>query len=535
MPDSIDGVMLKKAIINASNNLVNHKKSVDDMNVFPVPDGDTGTNMAMTISSAAREVLAQDSTSVAKVADCAASAALRGARGNSGVILSQLFRGFAKGVAGKDEVNATELAAAIKSASDMAYKAVMKPTEGTILTVARAAADKAVSIAEQTPDITEFATLVVEAAKETLDKTPDMLPVLKQAGVVDAGGMGLVIIIEGVISALKGEEITIKKELEEASEKRTTPIDTDNIKFIYCTEFLITKKSLNYSIRSFTAAIERVGDSMLVIEEGELVKVHIHTNRPGYVLEQAVKIGELSGLKIDNMKIQHSETIETKPESPPKKYGIVAVASGSGLERIFSDIGVDEIVRGGQSMNPSTEDILRAVSSVNAETIFVLPNNKNIILAAQQAAEISDKNIIVIPSRTIPQGISAVLMFDEGASAEDNKKNMEEAAFSIKTGQVTFAARDSEIDGMKIKEGDIMGMEDGKITMLGTDPGDVAAKVIDNLADDGAAVITIFYGNGVKDSEAEELATKVRGKYTRCDVLSHDGGQPLYHYIISVE
>jgi DAK2 domain fusion protein YloV len=537
LPSNIDGVILKEAVINGSNNLLNNRKKVDDMNVFPVPDGDTGTNMSMTISAAAREVLSQNDSSVSKVADLIALASLRGARGNSGVILSQLFRGFAKGLGGKDSVDIPELAAAFKSAADTAYKAIMKPTEGTILTVARVAAEYAVEIAEEESDMIAFCEKVLEKAKEALDATPQMLPVLKQAGVVDAGGMGLVVILEGAIASLKGEKIeAAKTQAEDSQVKKAASVDTANIKFTYCTEFIINKHSLNYSVAPFKAAIESVGDSMLVIEDEDIVKVHIHTNRPGFVLEQAVKIGDLSDIKIDNMKIQHNETIAAEHDvGPAKKYGFIAVASGEGLEQIFKDIGVDYVVRGGQSMNPSTEDILDAVERVNAQSIFVLPNNKNIILAAEQAAKLSDKNLIVIPTKTIPQGISAVLAFDETQEPDVNVNEMKNAISYIKTGQVTFAARDSEMDGLKIKAKDIMGITENKITVLGKNSEKVALEVVKNLIDDDSAVVTLFYGSDVKEKEAESVAKELKKIYKNCDILMHYGGQPLYYYIISVE
>ena len=537
MPNYFDGIMLKNAAINASNNLANNKKFVDDMNVFPVPDGDTGTNMSMTISAAAREAMSQDSDSVSAVSDIIASASLRGARGNSGVILSQLFRGLSKGLAGKKSASITELAAAFKSASDTAYKAVMKPTEGTVLTVARVAAEYAVEIAPESEDLIAFCEAVIAKAKDTLDQTPEMLPVLKQAGVVDAGGMGLLVILEGAIASLKGETITASDAAAPAATvMRTAAIDTDDIKFTYCTEFIITKKSLNYSAAPFRAAIEDKGDSMLVIEDGEIIKVHIHTNHPGFVLEQAVKIGDLTDIKIDNMRFQHNEVnAPSAPVEPAKKYGFVSVASGGGIEQIFKDIGVDSIVHGGQSMNPSTEDILESVSAVNAENVFVLPNNKNIILAAEQAVELCEKNLIVIPTRTIPQGIGAILSFDESAEPEMNTEAMKEAAAAIKTGQVTFAARNSEIDGMKITEGDIMGMTESKIAVLGDNPEAVAKDVIEKLADNDTCVITVLYGSDVDAKNADALAEELQGIYKNLDVLMHDGGQPLYYYIISVE
>ncbi|NLB81511.1 MAG: DAK2 domain-containing protein [Clostridiaceae bacterium] len=533
MPSQIDGVLLKSAIINAANNLSNYKKTVDDMNVFPVPDGDTGTNMSMTISAAAREVMSQNGSNLSKVADSVASASLRGARGNSGVILSQLFRGFAKGVAGQSKADINAFANAVKTASDTAYKAVMKPTEGTMLTVARETAEYAVSSVGEFDDITTFVESLLDVAKRTLDKTPDMLPVLKQAGVVDAGGMGVVVIIEGFVAALKGQEIDVLETAQQAPPSAVVEhADPDKIKFIYCTEFIITKKSLNYSVQSFRAGLERIGDSMLVIEDGEIVKVHVHTNRPGHVIEQATKIGELSDIKIDNMKKQHNETIRT---APPKKSGIIAVASGEGFEQIFIDIGADSIVKGGQSMNPSTEDILSSIETVNAENIFVLPNNKNIILAAQQAADISDKNVIVIPSKTIPQGIGALLMFEENADAEHNKTEMTQALSGIKTGQVTNAVRASSVNGLEIKQGDIIGLSENDISIIGNEPNEVAMQIIQTLADDDCVVITIFFGNDITEDAANQLAENIRRLYPNCDVLLHSGGQPIYHYIVSVE
>ena len=538
MPNIIDGQILKKIIISGANNLENNKKMVDDLNVFPVPDGDTGTNMSMTINAAARELLSRDDASVSVISDFVAASSLRGARGNSGVILSQLFRGFSRGLKGMRTINTTQLAVALKAGSDTAYKAVMKPTEGTILTVARETATYAVEIAEETTDIFEFAEKVVAKARETLNKTPDMLPVLKQANVVDAGGMGLVVILEGAIATLKGVEITATNPLVyENTQKRSISIDTDNIKFMYCTEFIITKKSLNYSVTPFRAAIEQKGDSMLVIEDANIVKVHIHTNQPGYVLEQAVKIGDLSNIKIDNMKLEHSETIASEPikTEPQTEYGIVAVASGEGIEQIFADVGVDGMIKGGQSMNPSTEDILKIVDEINAKNIFVLPNNKNIILAAGQVNELTDKNVIVIPTKTIPQGIGAVLAFDGSISTEENINNMTVPITQVKTGLVTFAARDSEFDDMHIKSGDIMGMEEDKITILGDNPNDVAKQIIAKLVDKNSYVITIFYGEDIENDIAESLSNEIGALYPKCDIMVHNGGQPLYYYIISVE
>ena len=542
MIKTLDGNMLKKAFLSGANNLENNKKMVDDLNVFPVPDGDTGTNMSMTVMAAARKIPAVEENSVSKVAECIASASLRGARGNSGVISSQLFRGFYKGLGGLDEVNTVQLAAAFKSANDTAYKAVMKPTEGTILTVSRETAEYAVKVAAETEDICEFAKKVVAHAKATLDKTPDMLPVLKQAGVVDAGGMGLYVILNGCLSALEGNEIEaeVKTDVVSSGVAMSENIDTADIKFMYCTEFIINKKSASYSVASFRAAIQDKGDCMLVIDDDEVVKVHIHTNNPGFVLEKAVKLGELESIKIDNMKIQHSENIaeakvEAAPAEPAKKYGMVAVAAGEGMENIFMEIGVDKMVEGGQSMNPSTEDILRAVDSVNAETVFVFPNNKNIILAAEQVDELTEKNVVVIPTKTIPQGISALLSFDPDAETEVNRDAMLEAVALVKTGSVTFAARDSEIDGMNIKKDDIMGMEEGKITHLGSNPADVVMELLSDMADSDSSMISVFYGSDVSEEDAAELEKKINEAYPKLDCMVHNGGQPLYYYIISIE
>ncbi len=540
----IDGNVLKKAFLSGANNLENNKKMVDDLNVFPVPDGDTGTNMSMTVMAAARQIAALDTNSVSKVAEVIASASLRGARGNSGVISSQLFRGFYKGLNKLDEINSVQLAEAFKSAKETAYKAVMKPTEGTILTVARETAEYAVKIAPKTEDICEFAKLVAQYAREVLNKTPDMLPVLKQAGVVDAGGMGLVTILDGCVSALMGDEILLNDGASVSvvpSTANRTEIDTADIEFMYCTEFIIVKKN-DYSIEKFRSDISPKGDCMLVIDDDDIVKVHIHTNHPGFVLEQAVKIGEMESLKIDNMKIQHNENIaETEaevnktPAEPAKKYGMVAVAAGEGMEKIFLEIGVDRMVEGGQSMNPSTEDILKAVEAVNAENVFVFPNNKNIILAAEQVDELTEKNVIVIPTKSVPQGVGAVLAFDESFEPDDVKDTMMEAVAMVKTGSVTFAARDSEIDGLTIKENDIMGMEEGKITHLGDEPADVVMALLGDMVDDDSAMISVFYGSDVTEEQAAELEDEISEKYPKLDCMVHNGGQPLYYYIISIE
>lgn len=543
---SIDGYQLKTCIISGANNLINHKHEVDDLNVFPVPDGDTGTNMSLTIGAASSELASKDDVSISAIADYVSSASLRGARGNSGVILSQLFRGFYKGLEGADTADVPVLAKALVNAKTVAYKAVMKPTEGTILTVARESAEYAAEIADSVTDVIEFTEKVIARAKESLDNTPNILPVLKQAGVVDAGGMGVVVILEGVLAALKGEPVELKNQSDAPAKKATvrkTEIDTADIKFMYCTEFLINKKSLNASVLSFREAISPKGDCMLVIEDDDIVKVHIHTNHPGFVLEEAVKLGELTNLKIDNMKYQHNETIaeeyyeadEPDEAEPTKEFGIVSVSSGEGMNQIMKDLGVDAVVMGGQSMNPSTEDILAAVKTVPASTIYVLPNNKNIIMAAEQVDELSSKNVIVIPSKTVPQGITAILSFDPSASAEDNKEAMVEALSMVKTGSVTFAARDSEFDGFNIKEGDIMAMEEGKITNVGGTPNEAVMFLLDKMVDDSSSIISIYYGEDITAEQAGEIEKQVSEKYGDCDIMIQTGGQPLYYYIISVE
>ena len=536
MQSTINGVLLKSMIISGANNLKNNKKMVDDLNVFPVPDGDTGTNMSMTVCAASKELLSCESESVSDVAKIAASASLRGARGNSGVIMSQLFRGLYKALEGHSEADSAMLAKAFKSAADTAYKAVMKPTEGTILTVARCASEACRKLAAETDDIEEILSGTVDAAKEALDKTPEMLPVLKQAGVVDAGGMGLLVILKGALSALRGEEITSEDTAETSSGSAAArqDIDTANIKFMYCTEFIINKRSANYSVTAFRGAISPIGDCMLVIDDTDIVKVHIHTNNPGFVLQEAVKIGDLTNIKIDNMKFQHNE-IFTAPKEPAKPFGIVAVANGNGIEELLTDAGVDAIVKGGQSMNPGVEDIQKAVDEVNAETVFILPNNKNIILAAEQVDELTDKKAIVIPTKTIPQGIAAVLAFDPSADEKANEQAMLEASANVKTGSVTFASRDSEMDGVVIKKDDIMGLIEGKIDTVGSDITAVALDITEKMFDDSRSMISVYCGEDVTEEQCADIEKQLGEKYKNCDVLVYNGGQPIYYYIICVE
>ncbi len=536
-------------IISGANNLKNNKSKVDTLNVFPVPDGDTGTNMSLTFYNAASEISNFVTSNIGETAKVLSSASLRGARGNSGVILSQLCRGLYKSLSSLSKADASQMAAAVKSGADTAYKAVMRPTEGTILTVAREAASAAVKSAQNTEDICEVFKAMLDAAKTALDNTPNQLPVLKQAGVVDAGGAGLVKILEGAYSFLcedKFIELADKSEAAKAAAPANkTEIDTANIKFSYCTEFIIDKKSAGVNVAKFSETIDSSGDCKLVIDDEDIIKVHIHTNHPGFVIEEALKLGVLSKIKIDNMKIQHSTIIETenadqkndKPEvkSEHKKYGFVSVTAGSGLSDIFKDYGADEIIEGGQTMNPSTDDILCAIEKINADYIYVLPNNKNIILAAEQASELSQKNVIVIPSKSAPQGICAMMAFLPQVDENQNTAAMTEALSNVKTGQVTYAVRDTSLDGTDIKAGDIIGIANSEIATVGQTPAQVCKDLIDSLADDDSEVITIYYGFDTSEEEASKLSEEIEEKYEDCDVILQNGGQPLYYYIVSVE
>ncbi len=540
----IDGSTLRSMVMSGAANLSNQRKLVDDLNVFPVPDGDTGTNMNMTFSSAADALKKSEAATVAEVADIVANATIRGARGNSGVILSQLFRGISRSVKGKEEIDAKELAAAFVMGSATAYKAVMKPTEGTILTVSREGADAGVAVAESNDDVVAVMDEVVKGSRASLDKTPEILPVLKQAGVVDSGGMGLYIILEGFLLALQGKPV--EKLEQDAPEtvnvgmaSAQAVINTEDIKFAYCTEFLINNP--NKKAKKCKEALSRMGDSMVFVEDEEIIKVHIHTNNPGFVLQEALKVGELSNLKIENMKFQHSELIfqqeaqAAEEQAPHKQFGIVAVAAGDGIENLFKELGVDRLVSGGQSMNPGTDDILDAVAKANSDVVFVLPNNKNIILAAQQAAEISDTEIIVIPTKSIPQGVSAVLGFSPDVSKEDNESSMLEMVNMVKTCSVTFASRTTNFDGQEINEGDILGLTESKLTTVGSDINDVAMTLLEEAQPEDGQVITLYYGEDVTEETAAKLTNDITEKYSECDVVCQQGGQPLYYYFIAVE
>lgn len=534
--EAIQSEKILEMIASASNNLQNNKKHINDLNVFPVPDGDTGTNMSMTFGAAAAAVSKTDTSCGAyELLDSLARASLRSARGNSGVILSQILRGLASGVHARTELGIADIKSAVCESRDTAYRAVMKPTEGTILTVVRETAEFAEAEYENYSDVQTFIGDLLAAAKASLDKTPEILPVLKQAGVVDAGGMGIVTLLEGAAAALSGSPVELDQGVEAVvNTVKTDNIDTANIKYLYCTEFLIQKSPERQAVQ-FKAAIQSKGDCMLVIEDEDIVKVHIHTNHPGFVIEQALKLGELTNLKIDNMKYQHNERLEAEEKTELKKYGFVAVSAGAGLNQVFDSLDVDIIVEGGQTMNPSTQDLLDAVNKISAENIFVLPNNKNIILAAEQVNDLTDKNVIVIPTKNIPQGISAVLAFDEDAEPEDNKTAMEEMISAVQCGQVTFAARDSLIDGFDIHKDDIMGMINGDIKGIGQDINTVAAELVSAMVNDDCGVISIYYGADTDEKQAEELKRTLEDKYNDLDVSLVYGGQPVYYYFLAVE
>ena len=535
----INGKLLAQMFISGANNLYNNRVLVDELNVFPVPDGDTGTNMSMTANAMAKALLEVQSDSVTKVADIMSFATLRGARGNSGVILSQFFRGISKSLKGKTECEASDIAKALVLGSETAYNAVMNPTEGTILTVAREAATAADKAEGDLAFVFEAA---VKRGEKALAKTPEMLPALKKAGVVDAGGQGWLFVLEGALYFLQKGVIVEKEDNDEPKEQTSSAqqnVEVEDIKFMYCTEFIVEKKNPKVNVLSFKKAIENIGDCMLVIDDDEIVKVHIHTNNPGIVLENAVKMGAMINIKIDNMKHQHQSIISSeedkKDDEPPKPYGFISVCAGDGISGIFKDLGVDYVIEGGQTMNPSTDDILAASEKINAETIFVFPNNKNIILAANQAQEISEKNIIVIPTRSIPECISAMLAFNGEKDAESNEKAMNKAVSKVKTGQITYAVRDTEIEDKKIEKDDILGLSGSKINVVGKDPEDVLLELVEEIADEDSEFITLYYGEDVTEEDAEKVAELIEEKLDEVEVSVKYGGQPLYYYIVSVE
>ena len=565
---TINAELFAKMFLAGANNLEAKKEWINELNVFPVPDGDTGTNMSMTIMSAAKEVMAIVNPTMASLAKAISSGSLRGARGNSGVILSQLFRGFTKIIAEYDELNVRILSEAFQKATETAYKAVMKPKEGTILTVAKGMSDKALELGEETDDLVYFCEEIIKEGDHVLSKTPDMLPVLKQAGVVDSGGQGLMQVLKGALDALNGKEVdyTIEMPSGDAAATANSYIDAQaeqEITFTYCTQFLImlehpfTEKQEN----EFKGYLESIGDSIVVVADDEIVKVHVHTNDPGMAMQKGLSYGSLTTIIIENMRLERDEKIsamkekemqsaqnaeaeikaaeEQEAEEAPveeKEMGFISVSIGEGINEIFKGLGVDYIIEGGQTMNPSTEDMLVAIEKVHAKNIFILPNNKNIIMAANQAAILTeDKNVIVIPTKTIPQGITALINYIPDSTPEDNEERMKEEIQLVKTGQVTYAVRDTVIDDKEIRQGDYMGIGDKGILSVGTDMEKTTLTMIAEMIDEDSAIVSIYYGEEMEESAAEALAEKIENSYPDVEVEVHSGGQPIYYYVISVE
>lgn len=568
--NTIDAKLLQKMFLSGAGNLKAKKEWINDLNVFPVPDGDTGTNMTLTIMSAAKEVSALAEPDMASLAKAISSGSLRGARGNSGVILSQLFRGFTKEIKAVEAIDVNVLASAFERAVETAYKAVMKPKEGTILTVAKGAASKASELADVSDNLGDVMRGILEYAEEVLAKTPDMLPVLKEAGVVDSGGQGLVEVLRGAILAYEGNPVALDDGTEQSESSAKTSgagsLDNVEIKFGYCTEFIIMldKKFDKKDELGFKAYLESIGDSIVCVADDEIVKVHVHTNDPGLAIQKALTFGQLTRMKIDNMREEHNQKVieaaeakkaaeavdtasqakeaaveevsEPKKDEPRKEVGFVTVVAGDGLAEIFGGLGVDYVIEGGQTMNPSTEDILNAVDKVNADTVFVLPNNKNIILAAQQAASIvEDKKIVVIPSKTVPQGITAMFNYEIARSAEENEQAMSEGMSNVKSGEVTYAVRDTSIDGHEIHCNDIMGLGDTGLLAVSHDVKSTVMQMLGAMVDDESELISIYYGSDVNENDADAMVEAVSAEYPDLDVELQRGGQPIYYYIISVE
>ena len=560
MKNTIDALALKKAFIAGANNLDNKKDYINELNVFPVPDGDTGTNMTMTIMSAKREVESCKET-MSDIAKAMSTGSLRGARGNSGVILSQLLRGFSKKIGDKTEIGVIEIADAFQKAVETAYKAVMKPKEGTILTVARGIATKARECAGTDITLEEFCETIIKHGDEVLASTPELLPVLKEAGVVDSGGQGLMEVLKGAVDCILGRVVIADTKPSGAgvsgvdNPKYSEDLSAD-IKFGYCTEFIINLEK-TYGIKEeedLKQFLESIGDSIVCVSDDEIVKTHVHTNHPGQAFEKGLTLGYLSNMKVDNMRLEHHEKVikqaereeaarqeaarqaEKEKQQPKKQYGFIAVSMGDGLKEFFTELGVDYVIEGGQTMNPSTEDMLNAIEKVHAENIFIFPNNKNVVLAANQAAGLcEDKNIIVLATANAPQGISAMIAFDSTMTLEDNKNNMLEAVSNVKSGQVTYAVRDTSIDGKAIHEGDIMGIGDKGLVSVGNDISDVTFDLIKDAVDEDSELISIYYGADVKKEDAEAFAARVEESFPDCDVQNYYGGQPIYYYIVSVE
>ena len=565
---SVDAALLQKAVLAAAKGLEAKKEWINELNVFPVPDGDTGTNMTMTIMAAAREVAAIENPTMESIAKALSSGSLRGARGNSGVILSQLFRGFTKEIKESNEITVTSLANAFTRATETAYKAVMKPKEGTILTVAKGMAEKAVDLATQTDDVIEFLTQVIEEGDYVLSQTPEMLPVLKQAGVVDSGGQGLMQVMKGGLDGLLGRGIPFDAVAPAAANTESAKpkvaagsdeLSTSDIKYGYCTEFIVNVEK-TYDMdeeQKFKGYLESIGDCVVVVSDDDIIKVHVHTNHPGLAFEKGLTYGSLSRMKIDNMREEHHERLiqnasnvaqtpetpaEAKKEEAPasneprKPYGFIAVSIGKGLGEIFKGIGADYLIEGGQTMNPSTEDMLNAIEKVNADVIYILPNNKNIILAAEQAKSlVEDKKIFVVPSKTVPQGIAALINFLPELSPEENLENMTSEMGRIHTGQITYAVRNTNIDGMEIHEGDIMGIGDSGMLAVGQNVNETVLETLKRMVEDESELISVYFGEDVTEEDAEALVEKVQTAFPNCEVELNDGGQPIYYYLLSVE
>ena len=562
---TIDAALVQKMFLAGAKNLESKKEWINDLNVFPVPDGDTGTNMTLTIMSAAKEVSAIANPTMENLAKAISTGSLRGARGNSGVILSQLLRGFTKEMSQVKEITVKTLAVATSRATETAYKAVMKPKEGTILTVAKGVSDKAAEIADTVTDIEEALSVIIDYAEEVLAKTPDMLPVLKEAGVVDSGGQGLVVVLRGLYDALTGKvtDFTITEPNAEFKAGSSMPgkgaaIDNADIKFGYCTEFIIMlEKPFDENTEAeFKKFLSSIGDSIVCVNLDDIVKVHVHTNHPGQAFEKGLEYGQLTKMKVDNMREEHNQKViaqseyqsavaadamkkreEEKAENTPKKdFGFITIAAGEGLAEIFKGLGVDQVIQGGQTMNPSTEDILNAAEKINADTIFVLPNNSNIILASNQAASIiEDKKLVVIPTKTIPQGITAMINFELTRNAKENEEAMLESLSTVKSGQLTYAVRDTSIDGKEIKKDNYLGLGDKGLAAVGTDMDDTALAMLTEFVDEESELISVYYGEDIDESKAEELVKKIEEKFDGVDVELQYGGQPVYYYIVSVE
>ena len=543
----IDGKQVRNMFVSGANNLKNHKDLVDKLNVFPVPDGDTGTNMSLTISCAIKELNKVEQDDIGQLGKALSKGSLMGARGNSGVILSQIIRGIAKSIEGKETLNSMDIAEALKNGSDTAYKAVIKPVEGTILTVVRESSDYALKAAALEEDVIEFMKLLVKEANNSLDRTPELLHALKEAGVVDSGGKGLVLVYEGMLKSLEGQFV----ESQELQTTETTSVQVENrlstedIKFQYCTEFILeTDKISDLKMRDIMI---KYGDSLVVVGDDGIIKVHVHTNTPGTVLQEALAYGQLLTIKIENMKLQHENKVikdaqEDKEVSEqaavseePKEFGFIATSMGQGLAKIFKDFGVDHIIEGGQTMNPSTEDFMNAIEKMNAHNIIILPNNSNIIMAANQAKDLSDKNIIVIPTKNVSQAFAALVNFDADLTIEENEANMVEALSTVKSGQVTYAVRNTVINDVEVKEGNIIGLGEGKLLSAGDNIDEITTNLIESLVDEDSAIITLFYGEDIKEEQAEALRESLEEKFEDIDIELYYGGQPIYYYLVSVE